>query len=83
MAHVSRLLSILQLSPENASAVETILRDFDALDTEKSNRDLITAEAVFPLVFGQDASIRSDPLFSERNNTVWLDEPWSLLAYVE
>ncbi|KAJ5805940.1 FAD-binding type 2 [Penicillium pulvis] len=72
MAHVARLLSILQLSHEPASAVETILQEFDALnDAEKSDRGLITAEAVFPLVFGQDASIRSDPLFSERNNTVW------------
>ncbi|KAJ5698965.1 FAD-binding type 2 [Penicillium macrosclerotiorum] len=69
---VACLLSILQLTPEKVAAVEPILSQFHALkDCEKNDRRLATTETVFPLVFGEDASVRTDPHFSERNNTVW------------
>lgn len=76
MEQISRLLLILQPSPATVTDVEAILQEFQALtDSEKDVRRLTTAEAVFPLVFSDDASLRADSTFPKRNNTVWLDDP--------
>lgn len=72
MAETSRLLSILKLSSDVAQHVEPLLTSFQALnDGEKEGARLNIAGKIFPLVFGEDASLQSDSTFSDRKETVW------------
>lgn len=76
MIGIPRLLEILQLSSEKGSAVEVILQDFFELgQTDRGASLTTTAESLFLLVFGDDATICSNPHFAERNSTVWLGAP--------
>jgi hypothetical protein len=57
---------------ETAQDVKLLLSDFDTLTgAEQANRRLSTAEKIFPLAFGEDASVSTDTEFLERNSTTW------------
>lgn len=80
MIGTPRLLEILQLSSEKGSAVEVILQEFFELEqTDREASLTTTAESLFLMVFGDDATIFSNPHFAERNSTVWFGAPSSFL----
>ncbi|KAJ5382261.1 FAD-binding type 2 [Penicillium concentricum] len=71
MADISNILAILQILERSIDA-ETILTQFLALsDADKATCRLNTAENIFRLVFGDDAVVQSDIIFSEGKETTW------------
>lgn len=71
MAKISNLLAILQL-PGEATNVRSVLGEFLALsDADKASCRISTAEKLFPLVFGNDATLQSEANYSKQKETTW------------
>jgi hypothetical protein len=71
MADISILLDTLRVLDTTIN-VETIITEFHALsEADKDDRRLSTAKKIFPLIFGDNASVQGDIDFSERTKTTW------------
>lgn len=57
---------------ENPFQLSPVMEEF--LHLPQANKDDLPssrAETLFPLVFGEDASIQTDPTFTHRSMTTW------------
>lgn len=72
MHSLSNILEILCLTSEQSRKFQACLGDLDALaDTDKDDHRLITVEAAFSVVFGENVAIKTDSKYTEFSETTW------------
>jgi hypothetical protein len=69
---VSSILELVNIPSNNRKDAEALLNNFVALkEDEKKNTRSATIQKLFPLVFGENASVENSPNFEELKKSPW------------
>lgn len=72
MKNIEDLPASLHLSPELSQKFKAFLSGFGASpDIDRGCYNLNAVETIFPLVFGENATIKTFSNFAELNETTW------------